>query len=69
MNDELRFVFFEFAFDGFEIEQIKLLARQRAHAPARGKFRRGLDEIISDQPVGAGDPDKLAWPGHQNLSG
>ena len=31
---------------------------QANDAPARGKSRRGLDEIISNQPVCAGDPGK-----------
>jgi len=48
----------KFTPDGVEIEQIKLFARQRAHAPARGKSRRSLDEIISNQPVRAGNPSQ-----------
>ena len=59
MNDELRLVFLKFTANGGEIEQIKLVARQRPHAPARGKSRRGLDEIISNQPVRAGDPGEF----------
>ena len=58
MNDQLRLVFLEFAADGGEIEQVKLCARQRPHPPVRGEFRRGLDEIISDQPARAGDPNQ-----------
>jgi hypothetical protein len=59
MDDELRLVLLELVADGIKVEQIHLIARQGAHAPARGGFRRHLDEIISNQPVRAGDPDKL----------
>src|ERR1035438_4871697 len=31
---------------------------QANDAPARGKSRRGVDEIIANQPVCAGDPSK-----------
>ena len=58
VNDELRLVFLKFAVNGVGIEQIKLFARQRPHAPVWGEFRRGLDKIISDQPVRAGDPSQ-----------
>ena len=62
MDDELRLVFLKFAADGGEIKQIKSVARQRAHAPARGESRRGLDEIISNEPVRAGDPNERLNP-------
>jgi len=59
VNDELRPVFLELAANGVAIEQIQLVARQRAHAPVRSKSRRGLDKIISNQPVRASDPGEL----------
>ena len=56
MNDQLRPVGEKLAADRGEVEQIQLRARQPAHAPRGGKPQGGLDEIISDQPVRAGDP-------------
>jgi hypothetical protein len=46
MNDKLRFVFFEFAFDRFKVEQIKLLTRERARASAEpSAARSGRDNF------------------------
>jgi len=59
MDDDLRFVLLKFAADGGEIKQVKLFTRQRPHAPARGKLRRGLDEIASNQPVRTSDPSEI----------
>jgi hypothetical protein len=58
MDDELRLVFLKFPADGGEIKQIKIRARQRAHAPARGELRRSLELIISDESIRAGDPSE-----------
>ena len=57
MDDELRFILGKLAFDRGEVEQVKIRARERPHAPARGEAWRGLDEIIANQPVRSGDPD------------
>src|ERR1035437_9868066 len=59
MDDQLRLAFLKFAADGGEIKQVKLVARQRPQAPAGSKSWRGLDEIISDKPVRASDPDEF----------
>lgn len=59
VDDELWFFFDELAFDGGEVEQIEIGARQRPHTPVRGKSWRGLDDIISNQSVRTGNPSEF----------
>ena len=62
MNDELWFVPLEFAADGGEKskqESKKGAVRSLdSRAPARGKAGRGLNKIIANQPVCAGNPSQ-----------
>ncbi len=59
VDDELRLVFCKLAADGSKIEEVKIGARDCPHTPVCGKARRGLDEIITNQSVCAGDPNEL----------
>src|SRR5208283_3924285 len=65
MNEELWFVFLKFTADGGKIEQVKPVACQRAHAPARSTSWRGQNQIVSDESVRAADPSE--WLVHRNF--
>ena len=58
MDNQLRLVAGKHAFNRAKVQQIKIRTGQPAHAVARGELPRGLNEIISDQSVRAGDPRK-----------
>lgn len=58
MDEQLRAVADKLAFHGGEVEQVKIRPGQGPHAAVRGMSRRGLDEIVSDQSVRAGDPGR-----------
>ena len=59
MDDKLRLVVGKSAFDGREIEQVKVGARQRPCVPERRKLWRRLDEMASNQSICAGDPGQF----------
>jgi hypothetical protein len=59
VDDELRLVLPERAFDGGEVEQVKIRTGECPHLPIRSKLRRGLNEIIANQSVCACDPDRM----------
>lgn len=67
MNDELRLVLLKLTADGVKIEQVKIRAREHPHAPVRGEFQRGLDEVISNQPIRAGNPSQFGVLKRQTL--
>jgi len=56
VNDQLRPVLSEQAFDSLEVSQIKVTARQRAGSPSRRVSRRRLRQIMTDESTRASDP-------------
>jgi hypothetical protein len=61
MDDQLRAVVPERATDGVRLEQVEVAAGQPANAVGGGEVRRGLKQILADQPAGAGEPGEGKW--------
>jgi len=57
MDDGSGLLMLECVPDCGEIYQIELRASEAARLPARGEPGCDLDEVIANQPTGAGDPD------------
>ena len=59
MEQQSRWLPAEGAPDRREIGQVELRTSETGHGCAWREIRRGLDQIISDQAPGAGDPNRL----------